>query len=602
MRISSIQIYSKSVNEMLDKQSAVSQLQVHIASGKKIFTPSDDPVGASKAMLLKEELNVSSIYQKNCTNAKNMLEQQEIVLSSSVNIVQRISELAVQAGSGALSDTDRYAIVQEIEVRKKELFSLSNTKDSNGDYAFSGFKGNVPALKITNDGSVVYQGDDGQRQLKLGPSAEISSNLIGKTLFFNIDNENISAILKSGAAVVSSANSGLINSSTLPTLSNVDLIINGISIPSSISDGLSTTDSSGSAIAFATAINTLNSDHKTWASVLSNQVNLGVFTPAAIAANQFSINQVAIIDPVGSETSLINAINLNSDVTGVIATQPGGAGTAIMLNAADGRNIQIKTNGASAASFGNFDLSGGASLDQVQRAGILLRSGSPIQVGGANPADIGIVAGNFAPSTNAGTSMIKAEVISPISNLNPNYSIIFGAGGTTFSIIDDSNPSQPIEGFKDLTYTSGEVIDFKEFRLTLSGIPQSGDVFNLSAEKPAYQDIFKTIDNLMNSIKNYGKDSNRLNYEVGIGLSNLANAQNNFSRMQSIVGSSLNVAQSQQDIQLEFELMTKEVLSQIEDLDYGEAITALTQAAFVLEAAQKSFVHIQSLSIFNYLR
>lgn len=602
MRISSIQIYSQSVNEMLDKQSDVSKLQVHIASGKKIFTPSDDPVGASKAMLLKQELNVSNLYQKNCLNAKNMLEHQEIILRSSVNIVQRISELAVQAASGALSDTDRYAIVQEIDARKNELFSLSNAKDSNGDYAFSGFKGNLPALKISNNGSILYQGDDGQRQLKLGASAEIQSNITGKSLFFNIDNENVLPVIKEGVAVATSLHSGLINSSDLPTLSNIDLVINGVNIPNSVSDNLSTTDSSGSAIAFAQAINAVKSDHHVWASALPNQLNLGVFTSGAISSNQFSINQIPIVDPVGSETSLINAINLNAALTGVIATQPGGIGTAIWLNAADGRNIQVKTNGSSTAGFANFNLSGGLDLDQVQRAGISLRSGDSIQIGGANPSHVGIVAGTFSASINTGTGVIQSEVISSIADLNQNYSVVFGAGGTTFSIIDDAYPFDVIEGYENLTYSVGETINFKEFKLTLNGMPQSGDVFNLGSEKPVYQDIFKTINKLMHSIKSYGKDQERLNYEIGLGLSNLAHAQNNFSQIQSIVGSNLNVAESQQELQSEFELMTREVLSQVEDLDYAETISALTQATFVLEAAQKSFVHIQSLSIFNYLR
>jgi flagellar hook-associated protein 3 len=602
MRISSIQVYSKSVSEMLDKQANVSQMQVHIASGKKIFTPSDDPVGASKAMLLKQELNSSSIYQKNCTYAKNLLEQQENVLTSSINIVQRISELTIQAGNGALSDTDRYAIVQEIDVRKQELFDLANMKDSNGDFAFSGFKSNVSALKITNAGEVIYQGDDGQRQLKLGGSAEISSNLTGKSLFFNINNNNLIANIKSGESVVSSTNSGLVNSSSLPTLSTVDLIINRAKIPATLSDGVSTSDSSGSAIAFVNAINATQLDHKVWASALSNQVNLGIFTNGSISSNELVINQVSIVDPIGTESSLMDAINLQSDLTGVIAEQPGGAGTAIVLTAADGRNIQVKTNGASAATFANFNLSGGVVLDKVQRAGVMLRSTMPIDIGGANPADIGMFAANYPVSVNTGTASIKAEIISPISDLSENYSVIFGTGGTSFSIVNDKNPSKAVTGFENLPYIPGQMVDFQSFRLTLSGSPQAGDTLSLSSEKPAFQNIFKTIDNLMFAIKNYGKEPDRLNYEIGVGLSNLENAQNNFSKIQSIVGASLNVAESQIDIQAEFQLITREVLSQIEDLDYAQAISDLTQATFILEAAQKSFVHIQSLSIFNYLR
>ncbi len=600
MRISTLQMYSKSINEMLDKQASVSNLQVHIANGKKIFTPSDDPVGASKAILLKEELSRSETYQKNCVYAKNHLEQQESILKSSTNIVQRISELVVQAGSSALSDVDRYAIVEEINVRKKELFDLSNTRSLNGDYFFSGFKSNVEAVKLDNKGDYIYQGDDGQRQLSLGGTTQISSNLSGKAMFFNIQNSELSAKIIAGKSVVSSANSGLVDSLTLPSLSNIDLKINNTTIPAAIPDGVSTTDSSASALSFVQAINSLQSEHKTWASVLPNQINLGIFTPGVILPSQFSINQVPIIDMLGSEGSLIDAINIQSDLTGVSASQPGGAGSAIMLTASDGRNVQIKTNGASVANFSNFDISGGLNLDKVQRAAISLRSDSTIQLGGASPVNLGLAAGNYMVSTNLGSGVLKAEVISEVNNLNKTYSIVFGVG--VFNIYDDENPLQPILGFQDRVYNPGEKIKFQDFELELSGNPQTGDVFNLGSEKPAFQDIFKTIDNIIYAVKNFGNDSPRLSYEIGIGLSNLESAQINFSRVHSIIGASLNVTESQLDIQADFQLMTREVLSQIEDLDYAKAISDLTQATFILEAAQKSFIHIQSLSIFNYLR
>lgn len=602
MRISSIQIYSKSVSEMLEKQALVAKMQLHIASGKKIFTPSDDPVGSSKVMLLSEQLNSSDMYQKNCMYAKNIIEQQEGVLQSSIHIIQRISELAIQAGSSSLSDIDRYAIVEEIDARKKELLDLSNVKDSNGDYAFSGFKSNVPAFKLNEASEIIYQGDDGQRNLKLGNTSEITSNFTGKTVFLNIKNNNILAKSVAGEAVIHTSNSGLVDSMTLPTLTNTDLTINNTHISASLSDEISTSDSSASAISIANAINFNKSEHNVFAVALPNQINLGNFTPGVIDSSQFSINQFSIVDSIGTEESLINAINYQSEITGVVATQPGGAGTAILLSSEDGRNIQLKTNGLSTANFSNFNLAGGSSLDKVQKSGLALYSNKTIEINGANPANVGLSTDKYPISINTGTGLLKAEIISPINDFNKSYSIVFGPNGASFSIYDHENPSRPVKGFENLPYISGEKVTFESFSLTLSGEPNAGDKFNLSSEQPEYQNVFKTIDNLVYAIKNYGLDSVRLSYEIGVGLSNLENAQSNFSKMQSIVGSNLNVANSQLEIQAEFQLMTKEVLSQLEDLDYAKAISDLTQATFILEAAQKSFVHIQSLSIFNFLR
>jgi flagellar hook-associated protein 3 FlgL len=48
-------------------------------------------------------------------------------------------------------------------------------------------------------------------------------------------------------------------------------------------------------------------------------------------------------------------------------------------------------------------------------------------------------------------------------------------------------------------------------------------------------------------------------------------------------------------------LATRASLSQLEDLDFAEAISQLTQETFILEAAQASFARISGLTLFNYL-
>ena len=41
--------------------------------------------------------------------------------------------------------------------------------------------------------------------------------------------------------------------------------------------------------------------------------------------------------------------------------------------------------------------------------------------------------------------------------------------------------------------------------------------------------------------------------------------------------------------------------SEVEDLDYAEAISRFQQQLLALEAAQQTFSKVQSLSLFNYL-
>jgi flagellar hook-associated protein 3 FlgL len=48
-------------------------------------------------------------------------------------------------------------------------------------------------------------------------------------------------------------------------------------------------------------------------------------------------------------------------------------------------------------------------------------------------------------------------------------------------------------------------------------------------------------------------------------------------------------------------LQYSQVLSDLQDLDYTQALTQLSQQQITLEAAQRSFVTVSGLSLFNFL-
>ena len=74
------------------------------------------------------------------------------------------------------------------------------------------------------------------------------------------------------------------------------------------------------------------------------------------------------------------------------------------------------------------------------------------------------------------------------------------------------------------------------------------------------------------------------------------------SQIQAGTGGRLKAIDDQNEVNLDF-LLTMEVSrSEVEDLDYAEAITLFNKQQIALEAAQKSFLETQSLSLFNFMR
>jgi len=67
-------------------------------------------------------------------------------------------------------------------------------------------------------------------------------------------------------------------------------------------------------------------------------------------------------------------------------------------------------------------------------------------------------------------------------------------------------------------------------------------------------------------------------------------------------GSDQQVVQSQLDVLAETTLRLKSTLSQIEDLDYAEAVTRMNKQVMAMEAAMGSFSKISGLSLFDYIR
>lgn len=100
MRISTNQFYNQNLRSLMDNQSKLSDTQEALSTGKKLNRPSDDPVGAAKVVRLTEELDKLTQYQRNNDFLIGSLEQQETVLDSITNAVDRARVLTIQSGSG----------------------------------------------------------------------------------------------------------------------------------------------------------------------------------------------------------------------------------------------------------------------------------------------------------------------------------------------------------------------------------------------------------------------------------------------------------------------------------------------------------------------
>lgn len=213
MRISTNQIFMRGLNNMLTQQMETLKLQQQMSSQKKLQSPSDDPITASKIDLMKQRINSTERLQKNRDAALGALSYEESTLSNMINVLQRVREIQVQAGNTSLSEADRKALGEEAESLLGQLQGLANTQDSNGYYLFSGGKTSTQAITRDVGGQFVYNGDETQRFQSISGGLDVAVNDNGSDLFMRIPNGN--GYFTVSQPAIPNTGSGTVNSGTV---------------------------------------------------------------------------------------------------------------------------------------------------------------------------------------------------------------------------------------------------------------------------------------------------------------------------------------------------------------------------------------------------
>lgn len=189
MRISTNQLFDRSIQGILDNQGDLSDIQQQLSSGKKLLRPSDDPVGAAQVVRLTEELDRIEQFKKNNTLLENSLSQEEAILRNVTEAGLRARQLAIQAGNGINTTEDRAALGIEIGQIRDQVFDLMNTRNADGEYIFAGFQSDAPAFifdPTAAGNKYQFQGDEGQNEIQISNSVRVEGGDSGKVVFENV--------------------------------------------------------------------------------------------------------------------------------------------------------------------------------------------------------------------------------------------------------------------------------------------------------------------------------------------------------------------------------------------------------------------------------
>lgn len=200
MRVSSDLLRTVFMNALSDAQQRLAKTQQQVSTGQRVNSPSDDPAASARIAQLNATLSRLDQFKSNADFATNQLGLEENALTSSIDNLQQIRELAVQANNAPLSDTDRAAIASELSQRLDALRSVANSTDVDGRHLFAGYNEGATPFTVGPSGNVVYNGDQGQRTVQVSETRFVAINDSGADVFQRIPTGNGTFTLAAGAA------------------------------------------------------------------------------------------------------------------------------------------------------------------------------------------------------------------------------------------------------------------------------------------------------------------------------------------------------------------------------------------------------------------
>ena len=185
MRVSSKAMWDTTRYQLGNITNELTEASIIIATGKRINSLKDDPVGVTRVLNLKSNLSDLDQIKKNLSTAQTWLDAGETALSSVQDIVTESKTLAIAMRNDTVNADDRQVAAEQIRGYILQLESLANTQVQ-GQYIFSGTKTDTKSFELDdqqNPTTATYSGNSTAFEIKTGKNSTIEVSQNGGSLF-----------------------------------------------------------------------------------------------------------------------------------------------------------------------------------------------------------------------------------------------------------------------------------------------------------------------------------------------------------------------------------------------------------------------------------
>jgi flagellar hook-associated protein 3 FlgL len=136
-RMASDQVVRNFMSDLEGNYQSLSRSQRQVSTGKRVLSPSDDPVGIALSLGLRRDQGATEAWSRNIDDSLTWLGNTDGALGQALDVVQRAHELAVQGGNGTLSAASRGLIADEVASLKGQFVEIGNSSVG-GRFIFGG--------------------------------------------------------------------------------------------------------------------------------------------------------------------------------------------------------------------------------------------------------------------------------------------------------------------------------------------------------------------------------------------------------------------------------------------------------------------------------
>ena len=181
-RISTATFFNNMTAQTLSQQASLYNTQRQMATGKRINDPSDDPIGAAQASVIKDQIAQNASFQTSIGAAQNALQGASSAASQALGQLQNAMQLAVQARNGSYGPTDLKNIGSTLSGILSSMVQTANSQDGSGNYLFSGSQPQTQPFQF-NGAGYAYSGDQTVAFARTAPATLTQTSWTGLALF-----------------------------------------------------------------------------------------------------------------------------------------------------------------------------------------------------------------------------------------------------------------------------------------------------------------------------------------------------------------------------------------------------------------------------------